>query len=255
MKRVSRFTFRVSGWRPGRDIRATRNPKPETRNLLALLGLAVAAAAFGCRRDMQDQPKYKDLRGSAFFADHRSARPVVEGTVARGSRYADVAFRTGKENGQPVATLPVPLTRELLERGRDRYRIYCTPCHGLTGDGRGIVVQRGYRQPPSFNIDRLRAAPVGYFFDVQTNGFGAMMDYSAQIPAADRWAIAAFLRALQLSQGATISDVPAEERKTLDDPDAPPKAPPLPGAADDWRKALPIEEELSNPPAAHGKEH
>ena len=104
----------------------------------------------------------------------------------------------------------MPLTRELLERGRDRYRIFCTPCHGMTGDGRGIVVQRGYRQPPTFNIDRLRAAPVGYFFDVQTNGFGAMMDYAAQIPAADRWAIAAYLRALQLSQSATLADVPPE---------------------------------------------
>jgi mono/diheme cytochrome c family protein len=224
--------------------------------LLLLLCAGVAGTAgIGCRRDMQDQPKYKDLRGSAFFADHRSARPVVEGTVARGSRYADAAFLTGKENGQPVATLPMPLTRELLERGRDRYRIYCTPCHGLTGDGRGIVVQRGYRQPPSFNIDRLRAAPVGYFYDVQTNGFGAMMDYSAQIPTADRWAIAAYLRALQLSQGATVADVPPEERKTLDNPDSAPKAPPLPGGVDDWQKALPIEEELSNPPAPHGKEH
>ena len=204
---------------------------------------------------MQDQPKYKNLRGSAFFADHRSARPVVEGTVARGQLYADAVFRTGKQNGQPVAALPMPLSRELLERGRDRYGIYCTPCHGMTGDGRGIVVQRGYRQPPSFNIDRLRAAPVGYFFDVQTNGFGAMMDYAAQIPAADRWAIAAYLRVLQLSQSATLADVPPEERRTLDSPEAAPKPPPLPAGIDDWRKALPIEEELSNPPAAPPKEH
>ena len=114
---------------------------------------------------MQDQPKYKNLRGSAFFDDHRSARPVVEGTVARGRTYGDTPFRTGKLNGQPVATLPMPLTREVLDRGRDRYRIYCTPCHGLMGDGQGIVVQRGYRQSPNFNIDRLRAAPVGYFYD------------------------------------------------------------------------------------------
>ena len=219
--------------------------------LLSLLPLAGAA----CRQDMQDQPKYKNLRGSAFFTDHRSARPVVEGTVARGQLYADAVFRTGKQNGQPVAVLPMPLSRELLERGRDRYRIYCTPCHGMTGDGRGIVVQRGYRQPPNFNIDRLRASPVGYFYDVQTNGFGAMMDYASQIPAADRWAIAAYVRVLQLSQSTTLADVPPEERRTLDNPEAAPKAPALPTGTDDWRKALPIEEELSNPPAAHPKEH
>ena len=222
--------------------------------LLLIMSVLVPGAA--CRQDMQDQPKYKDLRGSAFFVDKRSARPVVEGTVPRGRPYGDTPFLTGKQNGQPVATLPMPLSRELLERGRDRYRIYCTPCHGLTGDGRGIVVQRGYRQPPAFNIDRLRAAPVGYFFDVQTNGFGAMMDYKAQIPPEDRWAIAAYLRVLQLSQGATLADVPSSERPALESPEAPGTAAPLPGGVDDWQKALEIEKELSNPPAPHGeKEH
>jgi hypothetical protein len=226
------------------------------RRAVPPLLLLVAAAA--CRQDMQDQPKYKNLRGSAFFEDGRSARPVVAGTVPRGRPYGDTVFRTGKQNGQPVAALPVPLTRELLDRGRDRYRIFCTPCHGLTGDGRGIVVQRGYRQPPAYNIDRLRAAPVGYFYDVQTNGFGAMMDYSAQIPPADRWAIAAYVRVLQVSQGATLADVPPAERPALDSPDAPPMAPPLPGGIDDWKPALPIEEELSSPPPAgepQAKEH
>ena len=203
---------------------------------------------------MQDQPKYKDLRGSAFFDDHRSARPAVEGTVARGRNYGDTPLRTGKVNGQPIATLPMPLTRSVLERGRDRYRIYCTPCHGLMGDGQGIVVQRGYRQPPNFNIDRLRAAPVGYFFDVQTNGFGAMMDYASQIPPDDRWAIAAYVRVLQLSQNTSVDDVPTEERVRLNRPDAAPQPPSLP-REDDWRKALPIEEDLSNPPPAHPKEH
>jgi Cytochrome C oxidase, cbb3-type, subunit III len=221
--------------------------------------LLLAACGAACRRDMQDQPKYKDLRGSAFFEDGRSARPVVEGTVPRGRPYGDTPFLTGKQDGQPVAALPMPLSlsRELLERGRDRYRIYCTPCHGLTGDGRGIVVQRGYRQPPAFNIDRLRAAPVGYFYDVQTNGFGAMMDYRAQIPPEDRWAIAAYLRVLQLSQGTTLSDGPAGDRPALESPDAAPKPPPLPGGIDDWQKALPIEEELSNPPGTtpQAKEH
>ena len=214
---------------------------------LPLLLVAVAASLSGCRRDMQDQPKYKDLRGSAFFEDRRSARPVVEDTVARGLPYGDTAFLTGKTNGQPVVELPMPLTRELLARGRDRYGIFCTPCHGLTGDGLGIVVQRGFRQPPSFAIDRLRAAPVGYFFDVQSNGFGAMMDYRSQIPPADRWAIAAYVRALQLSQSATLADVPADARGPLESPDAPPKAPVLPVGADDWKKALEIDKDLSNP--------
>ncbi len=198
----------------------------------AALLLALCAAA--CRRDMQDQPKYKDLRGSAFFDDHRSARPVVEDTVARGFLGADARFLTGKENGKPVAALPVPLTPALLERGRQRYQIYCTPCHGLTGNGLGIVVQRGYRQPPSFHIDRLREAPIGYFYDVQTHGFGAMMDYAAQIPPADRWAIAAFVRALQLSQRTTIADVPESARAALESASAPGKASPFPIDTDDW---------------------
>jgi hypothetical protein len=203
-----------------------------------VLAAAVCALVLAsCRADMQDQPKYKNLRGSEFFDDRRSARPVVPDTVARGFLYADQRFLTGKENGQPVATLPVPLTRELLERGRGRYGIYCTPCHGLTGNGLGIVVQRGYRQPPSFHIDRLREAPVGYFFDVQTNGFGAMLDYSAQIPPADRWAIAAYIRALQVSQRATIADVPASARPELEKESAPGRAQAFPIAPDDWRRA------------------
>lgn len=215
------------------------------RTSVPLLLLALAAS---CRRDMQDQPKYKDLRGSAFFADHRSARPIPEGTVARGFLQADQRLATGKVGDQPIAELPIPLTRALLERGRDRYAIYCTPCHGLTGDGVGIVVQRGYRRPNSFHIDRLRTAPVGYFFDVQTRGFGAMMDYSAQIPVEDRWAIAAFVRALQLSQGATISDVPPSERPVLESPSAPPKPPPLPIGGNDWGGAPGIS--VTPPPAA-----
>jgi hypothetical protein len=186
---------------------------------------------------MQDQPKYKDLRGSAFFDDHRSARPLPEGTVAQGFLNADRRLVTGKENGEPVAVLPVPLTRELLSRGQERYGIFCTPCHGLTGDGLGIVVQRGLRRPNSFHIDRLREAPVGYFFDVQTRGFGAMMDYAAQIPPGDRWAIAAYVRALQVSQRARIEDIPDTERRALESPDAaPPRAlPPVDG--NDWKGA------------------
>jgi mono/diheme cytochrome c family protein len=190
---------------------------------------------------MQDQPKYKDLRGSAFFDDHRSARPLVEDTVARGFLNADSRFTTGKENGKPVAVLPVPLTRELLLRGKDRFQIFCTPCHGMLGNGLGIVVQRGYRQPPSYDIDRLRAAPVGYFFDVMTHGFGAMPDYATQIPPADRWAIAAYIRALQLSQRATMAEVPPEVRPALERPDAAPRPAPLPVDTDDWKGSLELD--------------
>ena len=195
-----------------------------------------AALLVSCRQDMQDQPKYKDLRGSAFFADGRSARPLVEDTVARGFLNADQKFATGKSGNDFVAQLPVPLTRQLLDRGRERYNIYCTPCHGMTGDGLGIVVQRGYRQPPSMNIDRLREAPIGYFFDVMTHGFGAMPDYAAQITPADRWAIAAYERALQLSQRTTVADVPQAERPALEKETA--TSSPLPPEPDDWKPAL-----------------
>ncbi len=208
------------------------------RRFTLLLVASTVLSLAACRRDMQDQPKYKNLRGSAFFDDKRSARPVVEDTVARGFPYADQRFLTGKDNGQPIASLPVPLTRELLERGGQRYRIYCTPCHGLTGNGLGVIVQRGYRQPPSFHIDRLREAPVGYFYDVQTRGFGSMMDYAAQIPPSDRWAIAAYIRALQLSQRTTIADVPAAARPALESASAPDRAQPFPIGADDWRHAV-----------------
>ena len=221
------------------------------RLLGACIALAAVLAGAGCRRDMQDQPKYKNLRGSAFFDDKRSARPVVEDTVARGFLYADQRFLTGKENGQPITSLPVPLTRELLERGGQRYRIYCTPCHGLTGNGLGVVVQRGLRQPPSFHIDRLREASVGYFYDIETRGFGSMMDYAAQIPPSDRWAIAAYIRALQLSQRTTIADVPAAARPALESASGSGRAERFPVDADDWKHAA-DEGKTDLPP---GKEH
>ncbi len=171
--------------------------------------------ATACRQDMHDQPKYKPLRGSDFFDDGRSARPFVEGTVARGHLHTDEHFYTGKVKGELVTTLPFPATKEVLERGHERYNIYCSPCHDRVGTGRGMIVQRGFRQPPSFHIDRLRQAPVGHFFDVMTNGFGTMYSYADRIPPKDRWAIVAYIRALQLSQNATLDDVPAEERRKL----------------------------------------
>jgi mono/diheme cytochrome c family protein len=224
---------------PGR-IAPSRHSSLATRHLLQIAVVGALAIA-GCRQDMQNQPKYKDLRGSSFFDDQRSARPIPEDTVARGFLDADQRFTTGKENGKPIAALPVPLTRELLARGQQRFQIFCTPCHGMLGNGLGIVVQRGYRQPPSYDIDRLRAAPVGYFFDVMTHGFGAMPDYATQIPPADRWAIAAYVRALQLSQRTTMADVPPDARPALERPDAPPRPVPLPVDTDDWKGSLQID--------------
>ena len=181
----------------------------------AALVLGLAAAAAGCRQDMHDQPKYKAFRRSDFFGDERSARPLVEDTVARGQLRADAVYYTGKQGTTPVDVLPVAVTPALLRRGQQRYGIYCTPCHGATGRGNGMVVQRGYRPPPSFHIDRLRNEKAGYFFDVISSGFGAMPDYAAQIAVPDRWAIVAYVRALQLSENARLEDVPADRRAEL----------------------------------------
>jgi mono/diheme cytochrome c family protein len=149
---------------------------------------------------MHNQPKYRPLRPSTLFADGSSARPLVEGTVARGTLNADEALFTGKVRGTPVHEMPFQISDADLNRGQERYNIYCTPCHDPGGNGRGMVVQRGYRQPPSLHVERLKTADPGYIFDVITNGFGAMPDYKAQIDARDRWRIIAYIRALQLSQ-------------------------------------------------------
>ena len=168
------------------------------RSRLAVLDAALLLAA-GCRQDMHNQPKYKALRPSSFFPNGSSARPLVEGTIARGTLQLDTAFFTGKENGQLVKELPFPITQQVLDRGQERFNIYCSPCHDRTGSGNGMVVQRGYRQPPSFHIDRLKQAEAGHFFDVMTNGFGAMPDYRAQVSARDRWNVVAYIRTLKKS--------------------------------------------------------
>jgi mono/diheme cytochrome c family protein len=186
------------------------------RCLIVALGLAIVLAGAGCRQDMHDQPKFIPLRASEFFPDHRSERPIVEGTVARGRLQEDELFTTGKVNGQLADTFPLPITAEVLARGRERFDIFCSPCHGRIGNGDGMVVRRGYKRPPSFHIDRLRDMPAGYFFDVITNGFGAMPDYRSQIPERDRWAIVSYVQALQLSQHATIEDVAPSERPKLE---------------------------------------
>jgi mono/diheme cytochrome c family protein len=164
---------------------------------------------------MHDQPKYIPLRQSAFFADERSARPLVTGTVARGQLREDTLLYTGKVDGADATMFPFPVDERTLRRGQERYDIFCAPCHARTGEGDGMIVRRGYRRPPSYHDDRLRSAAVGHFFDVITNGFGAMPDYAAQITAEDRWAIAAYIRVLQLSAHATLNDVPPDEQGKL----------------------------------------
>ena len=164
---------------------------------------------------MHDQPKYEPLEESPFFGDARSARPIVPGTVARGRLHDDTLLYTGKVGGADADVFPFPITGEVLERGRERFNIFCSVCHGRLGDGEGMIARRGFRRPPSYHIDRLRQAPVGHFFDVITNGFGAMPDHATQIPVRDRWAIIAYIRALQRSQHATLDDVPLQEREKL----------------------------------------
>jgi mono/diheme cytochrome c family protein len=174
--------------------------------LLSAAGLLLLGS---CRLDMQVQPKFIPLRENDFFADHRSARTPVVGTIARGQLEDDSLLYSGMVNGKPADQFPFAISTNDLERGRERFNIFCAPCHSQLGDGNGMVVQRGFSKPPSYYDPRLMKAPVGHFFNVMTNGWGAMADYSAQIPVADRWRIAAYIRALQLSQTAKSSDVPA----------------------------------------------
>jgi len=173
------------------------------------------SAVFGCQQKMADQPRYEPLSRSTFFGDERAARPLVEGTVARGQLRSDEHLYTGKQGGKLVDTFPFPVTLAVLTRGQQRFNIFCSPCHDRVGTGQGMIVRRGYRAPASFHMDRLRQAPVGYFFDVMTNGFGVMPDYAQQIQPEDRWAIVAYIRALQLSQHATLADVPEDQRQQL----------------------------------------
>ncbi len=164
---------------------------------------------------MYDQEKYEPLEASSFFTDGQAFRPAIEGTVARGQLRLDAHFYEGKVNGQLTDDLPMPVTASLLNRGQERFDIYCAPCHGRTGQGNGMIVQRGMKQPPSFHLQRLRDMPVGYYFDVITNGFGVMYNYAAQVPVEDRWAIAAYMRTLQLSQNIKFDLLPEEDQRQL----------------------------------------
>jgi mono/diheme cytochrome c family protein len=200
------------------------------KSWVLIFAVFVCLAGAGCRRDMQDQPKMKPYRGTTFFTDGLSARQPIAGTVPRGFLRTDTEYYTGKKSAasaspqstaqnpfaDDVDTFPFPITDKTVERGRERYDIYCSVCHGMTGNGDGMVVRRGFRRAASFNDDRLRQAPVGHFFDAITNGWGAMPSYAAQIPVQDRWSIIAYVRALQLSQ---------------QNPNAKPGASPVPGAS------------------------
>jgi mono/diheme cytochrome c family protein len=230
-----------------KGTKTQRQARRVRRLCVGVFVTAIALSVVGCRQDMHDQPKYRPLRpvdqiGS--INDGRSARPLVEGTVARGELRDDAEFYTGKTAGvgqttnkmaatsasqfpgQPassgsvglqgfVTEFPLQITAADLDRGQERFNIYCSVCHGPLGDGGGMIPKRGFRKPPSYHDDRLRNAPVGYFFDVITNGFGNMPDYSAQVEPADRWRIIAYIRALQLSQRASVADVPADKRGEL----------------------------------------
>jgi len=192
----------------------------------ALAVVLVSLALAGCRQDMHDAPRYEPLEASTFFANGQASRALVANTVPRGLLREDTHLNEGRVDGQLATTFPMAVTPAVMQRGQERFNVFCSPCHGRTGSGNGMVVQRGFRAPPSYHEERLRNAPVGYFFDVMTNGFGAMQDYASQVPVADRWAIAAYIRALQLSQRATLADVPANRRADLDRPAT------VPGAAE-----------------------
>ena len=178
---------------------------------------SLALAGNGCRQDMYNQPKYKPLRPDEFFADQTSARPLPPHTVPRGHLDEDTVFFTGKnDDGTLTASFPVPISADVLKRGQERYNIYCAVCHGAAGEGDGMIVRRGYPPPPSYHIDRLRNAPPGYLYTVITNGYGIMYSYASRVEPRDRWAIAAYIRALQLSRDGRLEDVPAEQRSTLE---------------------------------------
>ena len=181
-----------------------------------MIVICVIAVSVGCRRDMFIQPSLHPLDRTDAFANNMASRPLVPNIVARDQLNEDTEFYTGKIGTNLVTTLPFPVTREMLERGQERFDIYCSPCHGRTGDGNGMIPQRGFPRPPSYHTDRLRQAPIGYFYDVITHGYGVMYPYAARVEPSDRWAIAAYIRVLQASHNAQLTEVPTEERIKLE---------------------------------------
>ncbi len=226
---------------------------------VVLLSLG-AVALTGCRTDMQDQPKYKPLAESDFFADHRSARPQVEGTVARGHLRIDQARYTGRVNNNDIDYFPIAITADDVRRGQQRFDVYCAPCHGRIGDGQGLVVKRGFLAPPSYYTAKLMSSPVGHFFDVISNGFGAMRSYGARVAPDDRWRIAAYIRALQYSMTRTIADVPSDQRGNLPvlplgpqmTNGAPPNPATMQGTVPEGPMALPPNTTPNSPPPIAG---
>lgn len=181
----------------------------------ALLAFA-ALAAIGCRQDMHDQPRYRLNSASDFWGDRRAARPAVQGTVARGQLKSDSLLWTGMIQGKAVDLFPMPVTKEVIARGQDRFNVFCSPCHGSSGKGDGIIVSRGLKNPPSYHTDALRDQPAGHFFNVITNGSGSMASYAARIPVPDRWAIVAYIRVLQRSQNVQVAELSASEREKVE---------------------------------------
>jgi len=218
---------------------------PRFRQISIAVALAATALLSACRLDMQVQPRQNPLSRSDFYADQRSERPPVEGTVARGELHEDTYFYTGKLGSTPGDYMPFPVTKEVLERGRERYNIYCAPCHSRVGDGNGFIPSRGFaRKPPTFHKPRWQKAPLGEIYDVITNGSGIMPDYASQIPPRDRWSIVAYIRALQLSQDASMADVPKGQTVPSD----PPKFRGQPGSG----ATLPV---IESETASQGEEH
>ena len=194
---------------------ARRSSQGRAVRLMGAAALVLSLSA--CRQDMHDQPNYQPLEESDFFGDSQASRTFVPGTVAQGRLHDDTLLYTGKVDGANALLFPFPVDAAVMARGQERFNVYCAPCHGQTGMGDGMIVRRGYRRPPALSEDRLREAPVGHFFDVISNGFGAMPDYASQVKVEDRWAIVAYVRALQLSAHATVEDVPAASRGRLDE--------------------------------------
>ena len=192
-----------------------RGQRAEGRGLLCLLLLSAFCLLLSCRQKMANQPRYDPLEPSDFFADGMSARPRIPGTVARGELAVNGFMATGKINGADGDGFPMVVDANVMNRGEERFNIFCSECHGKVGDGNGMIPSRGFRRPPSFHTELLRGAKTGHFFDVMTNGFGSMPSYAAQVPVEDRWAIVAYIRALQLSQNGTINDLPPDMRAKL----------------------------------------
>src|SRR3954470_3730127 len=191
---------------------------PSPAPIRRLLSLTIVLALFtACSGNMTNESRYKPLEGTSFFADGFSARPLPAHTVARGNLNGDQHLYEGKIGTNLVNSFPFPVTMEVLERGRDRFDIYCSICHGRTGEGNGMIVQRGFPPPPSFHIERIETAPAGHLFDVITHGYGIMYPYASRVEVRDRWAIAAYIRALQYSHQARLQDVPPQERAKLED--------------------------------------